>query len=90
MAPAELFVEFDICMPQSFTDEAINRLASECAQLQYLDLEGCYKLTGATLESIGRKCRSLRSLNISGCDLLDDAPIAQLVSSQSARESRDG
>lgn len=60
-------------------DDAVEKIASHCHDLQELDLSKCFLLTDRSLYAIARGCPNLVKLNISGCSAFSDTALGYLT-----------
>lgn len=59
-------------------DNAIETIASNCHDLQDLDLSKSFKLGDSSLYALARGCQNLIKLNISGCSAFSDDALEYL------------
>ena len=69
------FVTFADC--KLLSDSVFIALRVDC-ELQFLDVEGCCRLTDLGISTIVSRCRSLQEISIDGCVNLTDAAVAIL------------
>ncbi|KAL8459411.1 hypothetical protein ACS0TY_036775 [Phlomoides rotata] len=60
-------------------DEAVEKIATHCHDLQELDLSKSFRLTDRSLHAIAHGCPNLVKLNISGCSAFSDAALGYLT-----------
>lgn len=60
-------------------DEAVEKIATHCHDLQELDLSKSFRLTDRSLHAIAHGCPNLVKLNISGCSAFSDAALVYLT-----------
>ncbi|KAL7155780.1 hypothetical protein ABFS83_03G099300 [Erythranthe nasuta] len=60
-------------------DEAVEKIASHCRELQELDMSKSCRLTDSSLYALARGCPNLVKLNISGCSAFSDSALGYLT-----------
>ncbi|XP_051124521.1 F-box protein SKP2A isoform X2 [Andrographis paniculata] len=60
-------------------DDAVERIAAHCHDLQELDLSKSFALTDRSLYALARGCPDLVKLNISGCSAFSDSALGYLT-----------
>lgn len=60
-------------------DDAVEKIASHCNDLQELDLSKSFRLTDRSLYAIAHGCPNLVKLNISGCSAFSDTALGYLT-----------
>lgn len=60
-------------------DDAVEKIAAHCHDLQELDLSKSFLLTDRSLYALARGCQDLVKLNISGCSSLSDSALGYLT-----------
>ncbi|KAK4387350.1 F-box protein SKP2A [Sesamum angolense] len=60
-------------------DDAVEKIATHCHDLQELDLSKSFRLTDRSLYAVAHGCPNLVRLNISGCSAFNDTALAFLT-----------
>ncbi|KAL0438169.1 UNVERIFIED_CONTAM: F-box protein SKP2A [Sesamum latifolium] len=60
-------------------DDAVEKIATYCHDLQELDLSKSFRLTDRSLYALAHGCRDLVKLNISGCSAFSDSALGYLT-----------
>ena len=66
-------------MTGELTDKTVMAIAEQCKRLEVLNVEGCHRLTAASLREIALQCPALNTLNIGGCDQVKGAGVVSVA-----------
>ena len=62
------YVSFSGC--DEITDTGLQKFASNCPNLEALDLSDCFELTDNSIKTLAFCCKFLKDLNLSGCKMV--------------------